>query len=171
VGNGPRASWGPERLRNELRGIELNSFEVDLIGFQSDQLKTILAGLGSSGLTDPDSVPDVLEQPVARLGDVWLLGDHRVAAAPARRMSRKHWRDRSLSLWSPIRLIGSATSCLASAPRPRSNPAYVDVDVRRWQVFTGRAARHQASGQLFDERTDRQDHDQSGAAHGEKAFA
>jgi DNA modification methylase len=26
------------------------------------------------------------------------------------------------------------------------NPAYVDVAVRRWQVFTGRVARHQASG-------------------------
>jgi len=32
------------------------------------------------------------------------------------------------------------------------NPVYVDVVVRRWQVFTGRAAMHHASGQSFDER-------------------
>jgi hypothetical protein len=30
--------------------------------------------------------------------------------------------------------------------------AYVDVIVRRWQDFTERSARHEASGQLFDER-------------------
>jgi DNA modification methylase len=46
------------------------------------------------------------------------------------------------------------------------DPAYVDVIVRRWQAFTGRTGRHQASGQLFDERADALDHDQSGAAHG-----
>jgi len=36
----------------------------------------ILKGFGSSGLTDPDSVPQVTDQPVTRLGDIWLLGDH-----------------------------------------------------------------------------------------------
>ena len=50
------------------------------------------------------------------------------------------------------------------------SPAYSDVVVRRWQLFTGRAARHQASGQSFDERAARQDHDPSGAAHGENSI-
>jgi hypothetical protein len=73
-----RASWDPEQLRNELRELESARFDVDLIGFDPDQLETILATLGSSGLTDPDSVPEVLDQPVAGLGDIWQLGDHRV---------------------------------------------------------------------------------------------
>jgi hypothetical protein len=34
--------------------------------------------MGSSGLTDPDTVPEVPDQPITRLGDVWLLGEHRV---------------------------------------------------------------------------------------------
>jgi hypothetical protein len=50
------------------------------------------------------------------------------------------------------------------------NPLYVDVIVRRRQVFTGRAAMHQASGQSFDERAGRQDHNQSGVAHGAKTI-
>jgi len=50
------------------------------------------------------------------------------------------------------------------------NPAYVDVVVRRWQGFTGRAAMHHASGQSFEERAQRPDHDQSGAAHGKKTI-
>ena len=40
--------------------------------------ETILAGLGTSGLTDPDSVPEVSAKPVSRLGDIWRLGKHRV---------------------------------------------------------------------------------------------
>jgi DNA modification methylase len=30
-------------------------------------------------LTDPDSVPEVPDQPVTRRGDLWQLGDHRVS--------------------------------------------------------------------------------------------
>jgi DNA modification methylase len=34
--------------------------------------------LGSSGLTDPDAILEIPDQPVTRPGDVWLLDDHRV---------------------------------------------------------------------------------------------
>ena len=30
------------------------------------------------GLTDADAVPDVQPEPVARLGDLFILGDHRL---------------------------------------------------------------------------------------------
>jgi hypothetical protein len=73
-----RASWDFERLHNELEGLGATGFDLDLIGFDPDELQKILIGLGSSGFTDPDSVPEVPEQPVTRVGDIWLLGDHRV---------------------------------------------------------------------------------------------
>src|SRR4051794_35680595 len=73
-----RASWDPDLLRNELQELGFADFDLGLTGFEPDQLDTILAGLGSGGLTDPDSVPEVLEQPITELGDLWLLGDHRV---------------------------------------------------------------------------------------------
>ena len=60
--------------------------------------------------------------------------------------------------------FGSGTNLIA-AENDQPHPLYVDVIVRRWQVFTGRAAMHQACGQSFD---DRQDHNQSGVAHGAK---
>ena len=72
--------------------------------------------------------------------------------------------------------LGSGTSLIAAQMTGRIcygleiSPAYVDVVVRRWQLFTGRAAKHQASGQSFDERADRQDRDQSGTAHGENSI-
>jgi hypothetical protein len=50
------------------------------------------------------------------------------------------------------------------------NPVFVDVAVRRWQQFTGRAARHPTSGQSFDEHVARQNHTESGASHGETSL-
>src|SRR5215467_15995899 len=73
-----RSSWNFDLLGNELRDLQSSGFDLDLIGFEPDRLEEILAGLGSSGLSDPDSVPDVPDQPVTGPGDVWLLGDHRV---------------------------------------------------------------------------------------------
>ena len=73
-----RASWDPERLRDELQALKFADFDLGLIGFEPDQLETILADSEASGLTDPDSVPEVPDQPVTRPGDGWLLGKHRV---------------------------------------------------------------------------------------------
>jgi DNA modification methylase len=73
-----RASWDPGLLRDELQALDFADFDLGVIGFELDQLETILAGLGTSGLTDPDSVPEVRGQPASRLGDIWLLGKHRV---------------------------------------------------------------------------------------------
>ena len=73
-----RANWDDDLLRAELQELDFAGFDLDLIGFDPDRLAAILAGLGSSGLTDPDSVPEVPDQPVTRRGDLWQLGDHRV---------------------------------------------------------------------------------------------
>src|SRR6267142_3683894 len=73
-----RAEWDPDLLRNELQALGFADFDLGLTGFDSDALEDILKGSGSSGLTDPDSVPEVPEQPVTQAGDIWLLGDHRV---------------------------------------------------------------------------------------------
>src|SRR5256885_9317530 len=52
--------------------------------------------------------------------------------------------------------LGSVTTLIAAEMTGRIcyglelNPAYVDVIGTRWQLFTGRAAIHQASGQSYD---------------------
>ena len=70
--------WAPDLLRSELQDLQLSGFDLDLIGFEPHRLEEILAGLRSSGLTDPDSLPEIPDHPVVRPGDVWLLGDHRI---------------------------------------------------------------------------------------------
>jgi len=71
-----RGSWDLDLLRSELGDLKFSGFDLDLIGFEPDRLDEILRGLGSSGLSDPDTVPDVPDQPVTVPGDIWRLGDH-----------------------------------------------------------------------------------------------
>jgi ParB-like chromosome segregation protein Spo0J len=54
-----RGSWDLELLGKELQEIGSGDFDLDLIGFEPDRLERILAGLGSSRLADPESVPTV----------------------------------------------------------------------------------------------------------------
>ncbi|NCB28128.1 MAG: site-specific DNA-methyltransferase, partial [Bacteroidia bacterium] len=51
--------------------------DLELTGFGLDEINDITAEK-SEGLTDPDDAPEVPEEPTARLGDVWLLGRHRL---------------------------------------------------------------------------------------------
>jgi hypothetical protein len=73
-----RGNWDLDLLRTELQDLKFSGFDLDLIGFEPHRLEEILAAARSSGLTDPDSLPGLPGHPVARLGDVWLLGDHRI---------------------------------------------------------------------------------------------
>jgi len=72
------AGWDDEMLAVELTDLEDMGFDLDLTGFSTDEIEALLAPVGTEGLTDEDAVPDVPEAPVTVLGDVWLLGKHRV---------------------------------------------------------------------------------------------
>jgi DNA modification methylase len=330
-----RASWDMELLSSELQELGFANFDVGLIGFEPNQLETILAGLRPNGLTDPDYIPEVPDQPATQLGDIWCLDNHCVGCgdstradyvAPVLAASRPHlmitdppygvgydpsWRARGKrggsklargkvlnddradwreayalfpgdvayiwhgalyggivaeglaacgfqprtqivwvkqhftlsrgdyhwkheTCWYAVRdgksshwggdrtqttvweiannnpfgnpqheqtwghgtqkpvecmrrailnnsrpgqavydpFLGSGTSLIAAEMSGRVccglelSPAYIDVIVRRWQAFTGRTARHQTTGQSFDERAASKNNDQSGAAHG-----
>ncbi|WP_431285595.1 site-specific DNA-methyltransferase [Humitalea sp. 24SJ18S-53] len=72
------AGWDDDLLRIELAELQADGFDLGLTGFDLDEIGTLLAD-PSDGLTDPDEIPEVPAQPVARLGDVWRLGRHRLA--------------------------------------------------------------------------------------------
>ena len=72
------AGWDDEMLAVELTDLKDMGFDLDLTGFSTDEIEALLAPTGTEGLTDEDAVPDVPEAPVTVLGDVWLLGKHRV---------------------------------------------------------------------------------------------
>lgn len=72
----------------------LNDLDPDLLavtGFGEEDLADLLAasdggGRGpAEGLTDPDDVPNLPVTPVSKLGDLWLLGEHRLYHGDAMR--------------------------------------------------------------------------------------
>jgi DNA modification methylase len=70
-------SWDDELLTIELG--ELKGLDLDLLltGFDEDELDAFLAE-PTQGITDPDEVPEPPEEPISKLGDLWLLGNHRL---------------------------------------------------------------------------------------------
>lgn len=79
------SDWDYDLLPIEL--TELRGMDIDLesLGFKPAELEKLLGeGLyGNAGLTDPDEVPEVPEEPVTQPGDLWVLGDHRLLCADA----------------------------------------------------------------------------------------
>ena len=78
------AGWDDEMLAVELTDLKDMGFDLDLTGFSTDEIEALLAPVGTEGLTDEDAVPEVPEAPVTVLGDVWLLGKHRVMCGDCR---------------------------------------------------------------------------------------
>jgi hypothetical protein len=72
------AGWDADLLRLELAELQDLGFDLDLTGFDADEIAGFLAE-PTTGLTDPDDIPPLPEVPVTRPGDVWLLGRHRLA--------------------------------------------------------------------------------------------
>ena len=75
---GQEAEWDEELLRLELGELEGMDFALDLTGFDTDELAQFMAEPIEEGLTDPDEVPEAPEEPATVLGDLWVLGNHRL---------------------------------------------------------------------------------------------
>ena len=76
------AGWDDALLRSELGDLRDVGFDLSLTGFADDELGAIFADQ-TVGLTDPDDVPEVQAEAVSVLGDVWLLGRHRLVCGDA----------------------------------------------------------------------------------------
>lgn len=72
------AGWDNELLAVEFKELDDAGFDVGLTGFSLDEIDELSPEEIPAGLTDEDYVPDVQPDPVSKLGDVWLLGNHRV---------------------------------------------------------------------------------------------
>jgi DNA modification methylase len=72
------AGWDNEMLALELGELKDLDFDLDLTGFTADEIAALMPEQIQPGLTDEDAVPEVPINPVTVLGDVWILGNHRV---------------------------------------------------------------------------------------------
>jgi DNA modification methylase len=73
------AGWDNQMLTIELNELLADKFSLDLLGFNADELNALLNPTEvNEGLVDEDEVPEPPPEPITKLGDVWILGNHRL---------------------------------------------------------------------------------------------
>jgi len=76
-----QAGWNLSVLRREVEDLMAESFDLDLLGFDDEELKEMMgdSGLnGGAGNSDPDDAPPLPKKATSKDGDIWALGLHRV---------------------------------------------------------------------------------------------
>lgn len=72
------SGWDTSMLTLELQDLK-DEIDLSLLGFDADELDAMLNPIeGTEGLTDEDAVPEVPVEPKTKLGDIYILGNHRL---------------------------------------------------------------------------------------------
>jgi len=70
------ADWDNDLLVQELMDLQQLDFDLEPLGFSTDELNHLLDTGSGTGLVDPDDVPEPPDEPITQRGDRWLLGPH-----------------------------------------------------------------------------------------------
>jgi DNA modification methylase len=112
------AEWDPALLSFELKELEALNFDLELLGFEDEDLARYMDGDLTNGLTDPDDVPLPPDEAITQPGDLWILGDHRLLCGDS---SKPEDVDRLLD-GQPIHLVNTDPPYNVKV-EPRSNNA------------------------------------------------
>jgi len=72
------AEWNYDLLPIELADLQGLDFNLNLLGFDPDELAKILNPDLKDGQCDPDDVPAPPDAAITQPGDLWILGEHRL---------------------------------------------------------------------------------------------
>jgi len=77
------ASWNYGLLTKEMTDLLQADYDLDFTGFTDEELADLgldfdLDEFAEEGLTDEDEAPALENEPITKLGDVWVLGNHRI---------------------------------------------------------------------------------------------
>jgi DNA modification methylase len=80
------AGWEAEVLRAEMAALEVDGFDLAVVGFSTDELLALMAAAEpeADGAAEEEAVPEPPAQPVTLPGDVWLIGRHRLICGDCR---------------------------------------------------------------------------------------
>lgn len=172
------AGWDNDLLKIELQDLDANGFDLSLTGFEVGEIAAFLTE-PTAGLTDEDAVPDVPAQPVTVLGDVWLMGKHRLMCGDSTSidavdvlMHGESWdvcvfdppyeiEDlynsippnqpgcRLIVMWDFKRFAKAATAAVAAGWNPQYE--FIWDCVQSWYTPNRPLARHKAAGVFADD--------------------
>ena len=76
------AGWDEELLKAELVALQKIEFDLDLVGFSDEELEDLLGEIEAPALggavEGEDEVPEPPADPISVIGDLWILGNHRL---------------------------------------------------------------------------------------------
>lgn len=72
------SGWDNELLSLEIAQLGDMGFDIDLLGFDADELAELQLDVDVLPDGDEDAVPELQDDPVSKLGDIWQLGNHRL---------------------------------------------------------------------------------------------
>lgn len=96
------AEWDDQLLSIELKDLSDDEFALDLLGFGEEELNALLNPTKlTDGLTEEDEVPEPPPEPTTKLGDVWLLGNHRLMCGDSTQIDQleKLCNGRQVDMW------------------------------------------------------------------------
>lgn len=75
-----QGDWDEEKLEELLQELKLQNFDMNLTGFDFDEVDEMLKDISGSKEDDfdIDSAYEEIEEPITKPGDVWILGNHRL---------------------------------------------------------------------------------------------
>ena len=134
------AAWNNTLLTEQLKEISLDApdFAIETTGFELSEIE-LLTGGGALGVRKRarHATPRRAPPSVARAGEWWLLGKHRVGCG-------------NLADAVDAMLAGEESAVVVVLA---ANPGSVDAIIRRWQALTADTARQMASGRGVAEPT------------------
>ena len=79
------AGWDEELLAGELAQLQQDGVDLSVLGFSAEEIGELLDSVAEPavGSADEDEVPEPPVEPVTRMGDLWLLGPHRLLCGDA----------------------------------------------------------------------------------------
>lgn len=79
-----KAGWSKEMLRTELRGLLELGYDVELTGFDTLEIDTLISIGDEEPKEDLVELPAERDPAICRLGDLWHIGWHRLFVGDAR---------------------------------------------------------------------------------------
>ena len=74
-----KAGWDEDLLKIELGDLSDMSFDLTIIGFDESEINSLLSfNDGEPEVHEDDFETELPEEPITKLGDLWLLGRHRL---------------------------------------------------------------------------------------------
>ena len=129
------AGWDNDLLKIELQDLDAAGFDLALTGFDLGEIAALTLD-ETEGLTDPDAVPDAPAVPVTVLGDVWLLGRHRLMCGSS---TDAHTVEAALAGVKPHLMVTDPPYGVEYDASWRSKVMPKKNDAGRWTEKDGRA--------------------------------